>query len=45
VGAEPTIKKYNSLTGTLEEWAVSRKVSCPTCRDTLGAGELIWRAA
>ena len=45
VGAEPTIKKYNGLTGTLEEWAVSRKVPCPTCRDTLGAGEVIWRAA
>lgn len=45
LGTEPTIKKYNGLTGTLEEWVVTRKVQCPTCRDTLGAGDVIWRAA
>ena len=45
VGGAPAIKKYNGLTGTLEEWAVTRTLPCPTCRDTLGAGEVIWRVA
>jgi hypothetical protein len=43
--AATTIQKYNGLTGTLEEWVVPRKVPCPTCRDTLGAGEVVWRVA
>lgn len=45
VDGAPTIKKYNGLAGTLEEWVVTRTLPCPTCRDTLGAGEVIWRVA
>jgi hypothetical protein len=45
VDAAPTIKKYNGLTGTLEEWAVTRTQPCSICRDTLGAGEVVWQVA
>jgi hypothetical protein len=45
VGEEMAIKKYNGLSGTLEEWVVKPKELCPVCKDTLGAGDPIWKAA
>lgn len=39
-----TIKKYDGLTGTVQEWIVKPKRPCNVCGDTLGAGDLVWRA-
>jgi molybdopterin/thiamine biosynthesis adenylyltransferase len=43
-GGEPTIKKYDGLRGTLQEWVVKPRRPCPACVNNLGTGEIIWRA-
>lgn len=45
VSDEMTIKKFDGLSGTLQEWAVKPRVPCPACRGALGAGEVIWRVS
>lgn len=45
VSSEMTIKKYNGLTGTLEEWIVKPASNCHVCHGSLAGGDVLWRAA
>jgi molybdopterin/thiamine biosynthesis adenylyltransferase len=37
-----TIKKFDGLRGTLEEWTVRPNSSCTQCEIQLGAGDAVW---
>jgi hypothetical protein len=43
--AEDTIKKYDGIEGTLTKWVVKGNPRCTECRDTLGAGDLVWQSS
>lgn len=44
-GRQRGVLKFDGIRGTLEEWGAVRRVDCPVCNDTLGAGTVLWRSA
>jgi len=45
VDEEPSIKKYDGLSGTLTEMIIKPNPTCQYCTSVLGAGDLIWSKA